>query len=593
MLRKHIPHLVKTIYKGFKRYKKSLLLLFILGFFGGLLETIGINALIPLFSFILHDTPTQFNALTNITQNVFLFFHLTFTVKTLLIFISVLFISKSIFLLAFQFLHSKIIADYEYHERNLLFKKILSTEWSYLLTQKMGHLDKVLTQDISYATLVLRDTGQIILVITNLLIYITVAVSISPFITFITLITGTIFFIGFKPLFQKTSKTSRRFIEENKKVAHFINQITLGIKSIKTLAKATLVINESHRLFEMLKKLRMKLHFYAGLGTIFAQPMIVIFLLSLFAISYKLSDFNFGTFTVTIYLVNKIFTYIESAQKKIQSLSEYTPFLESAITYTAKTINHQEKEVGDASFVFQKSITLTNIEFEYSNERKILKGINLTIQKGEMIGIIGPSGSGKTTIIDLLLRLFTPSSGTITIDNKNIETVGMQEWRRNVCYVPQDIFLLNDTIENNIRFFDDTVSETDIRKAATMSYADEFIAKEPYGLQTLVGERGVNLSVGQRQRIVLARALARKPNVLILDEATSALDHESEGVIKEALLHLKGKLTIIMVAHKPSTLALADRIVTMTNGEIIEVGTPLELEKNPSSFYANMQKTSM
>ena len=202
-----------------------------------------------------------------------------------------------------------------------------------------------------------------------------------------------------------------------------------------------------------------------------------------------------------------------------------------------------------------------------------------------MVGLIGPSGAGKTTIVDLLLRLFRPQNGELLIDGTNIDEVDKKSWHDNIGYVSQDIFLINDTIENNIRFYNSSLNHKDIAEVTKSANIYDFIESLPDKLQTFVGERGVQLSGGQRQRIVLARILARKPSILVLDEATSALDNESEHKIQEAIKGLRGKLTILIVAHRLSTVMHADKIAVIKDGIIAEEGSPQELLSNTESYF--------
>lgn len=202
-----------------------------------------------------------------------------------------------------------------------------------------------------------------------------------------------------------------------------------------------------------------------------------------------------------------------------------------------------------------------------------------------MTGIIGPSGAGKTTIIDLFLRLLHPQEGEILIDGINIDEIDKKSWHNNIGYVSQDIFLLNDTIENNIRFYSDSLNHKDIAEASKSANIYDFIETLPDKFQTFVGERGIQLSGGQRQRIVLARILARKPQILVLDEATSALDNESEHKIQEAIKNLRGKLTILIVAHRLTTVMNTNKILVLKDGFIVEEGSPEELLENKRSYF--------
>ena len=216
--------------------------------------------------------------------------------------------------------------------------------------------------------------------------------------------------------------------------------------------------------------------------------------------------------------------------------------------------------------------------------------MQLTIQKGEMTGIIGPSGSGKTTIVDLLLRLIEPESGRILLDNTDIRDINIREWRKNIGYVPQDMFLINDTIRNNITFYDENINNEDIKRATKMANIHDFIETLSEGLETMIGERGTRLSGGQRQRIVLARILARNPEILVLDEATSALDNESQALILETIENLRGKLTVVVIAHRPSTIKNADHLAVIDKNKIVEIGKPAEMLKNKNSYFYRINK---
>jgi len=228
---------------------------------------------------------------------------------------------------------------------------------------------------------------------------------------------------------------------------------------------------------------------------------------------------------------------------------------------------------------FKKRLVLDRVSFAYEGKRgTVLNEVNMTIHRGESIGIMGTTGSGKSTIIDLILGLLRPSIGRILVDDIDIQG-SLASWRRKIGFVPQEIYLTDDTLLQNIAF-GINVAEIDRKKVTDvihMAQLDYFLSSLPEGLETKIGERGLNLSGGEKQRVAIARALYHEPELLIFDEATSALDEQTEQELAQAINALHGKKTMIIVAHRIGTLKYCDRIVLLQNGRIKTCGTPQEL----------------
>jgi subfamily B ATP-binding cassette protein MsbA len=250
---------------------------------------------------------------------------------------------------------------------------------------------------------------------------------------------------------------------------------------------------------------------------------------------------------------------------------------------------------GDIDFKsLNKSIDFLSVYFSYSSDQPILKNINLSIKRGTTTAFVGTSGAGKTTLADLVPRLYDPTQGHILIDGIDLRNLEINSFRRKMAIVSQDTFIFNASLRDNIAYGLEIVDEIELQEAARQANALDFILEMPEGFDTVLGDRGVRLSGGQRQRIAIARALLRKPEILILDEATSALDSVTERLIQESLENLSKGCTVIMIAHRLSTIVRADNVVVLEKGEIVEQGSYQELiEKNGSLWkYHQMQNES-
>lgn len=252
------------------------------------------------------------------------------------------------------------------------------------------------------------------------------------------------------------------------------------------------------------------------------------------------------------------------------------------------SLTNQWGESG-ASLSFEKEIVFDDVSFAYEGTKVLaLKGVSLSIEKNQTIGLVGQSGSGKTTLVDLLLGLYEAKTGRILIDGMPLIVENLSAWRRHVGYVPQHIFLTDDSIAANIAFGvrEKDVDQQKVERAARIAHLHDFILTLSNGYETLVGERGVRLSGGQRQRIGIARALYHDPEVLIMDEATSALDGATEDAVMQAIRDLSGQKTIILIAHRLTTVEECDRIYILEHGQVVGHGTYEDLASGSQAFQA-------
>jgi ABC-type multidrug transport system fused ATPase/permease subunit len=239
------------------------------------------------------------------------------------------------------------------------------------------------------------------------------------------------------------------------------------------------------------------------------------------------------------------------------------------------------RDVGDAALLegVREGLRLRDVCFSYDRE-PVLQGVSFEVRAGEMVAIVGRTGSGKTTLIDLLLRFYDPTSGSIEIDGIDIRRISRDSLLARTAVVTQEPFLFDGSIRDNILYGRPEASETEVREAARAAYVEEFVDTLPEGYDTLVGAAGVRLSGGQRQRITIARAILRDPDILVFDEATSSLDSQSERYVQNAIEALLGGRTVFVIAHRLSTVRRADKIVVIEDGRVSQTGTHDELVRS-------------
>ena len=242
---------------------------------------------------------------------------------------------------------------------------------------------------------------------------------------------------------------------------------------------------------------------------------------------------------------------------------------------------------------FQGKIEFNHVSFSFDRTKKVLDDVTFTINPGEVVGIVGTTGSGKSTLVNLLMRFYDGYSGEILVDGHNIKNFNLAGYRSQIGYVQQEPQMFSDTIFNNIAYSVPGSTVEDVMAAADTANAHGFICRQPDGYDTMLGERGIGVSGGEKQRLSIARAVLMRPSMLIFDEATAAVDSETEHLIQDAIDKLIEGKTTLMIAHRLSTLRRANRILVVDNGHIIENGSPEELMELKGKYYKLVQIQSM
>lgn len=391
------------------------------------------------------------------------------------------------------------------------------------------------------------------------------------------------FIIGYYVLFiTKVKGYGEKFNFSNTMMIKSLTEISNGFKEIKVLGKAFFFEDLFSKSVRSMADVEIKQNIISLAPRNLLELLVVLFIV--LSVTFTIiwgNDLSQAVITLGIFsvcavriipMITQIFTSINTIKygedaliKLFNSIS--TPTENETLRSTSIDNSHDNKFI--SSF---KKMDVKNLSFGYPNsEKPIIKEANLQIESGDFIGIIGPSGAGKTTLVDILLGLLKPQAGNIIVDGVNIFD-DIKGWRSKIAYIPQEIFIINDTIRNNIILGDDpqSISNTRLDDAISQSKLTQFINDLPDGLSSNVGDKGVSISGGQKQRVAIARALYHQREILILDEATSALDSSTEEKITGQFEALKGKKTVICIAHRTSTLKSCNKIYSIENGIIIQ-----------------------
>lgn len=581
-----ITRATRILATEFRAYRLKFLVMVILGLVSGFAESFGIAVIIPLFYLMTGNEPTgsSLDTISNVVKNVFSFFHLPLIAPILLTLILVLFFAKAFIYLFARYFSARIVSRFEENTRKELFNSTITASWPYLLNQKGGQLENIITYDVERASTALTLISGAILTITSFMMYASVAFSISAKITLIIVAVGGLLLFAFKPILYRIRKLAQEVVATQKEVSHRISESVAGTKVIKSAAVEHVIMSKNSHLFSDLRKARLRMSWLRQSTLNFIEPLGFVVIAVMFIISYRTSTFNIAAFAVVMYLIERMFGFLQNIQTNLHNISETVPYVQAMIAYRQSVTEHREDDYGTQPFAFEQELRFNNVLFAYMERQPILHDLSFSVPRGSMVGIVGVSGAGKTTIADLLLRLLKPTDGIITVDGDDIEHIRLADWRKSIGYVPQDTFLINGTIRENICFYDEQVTDADIIEAAKAANIYDVVQSLPDMFETIVGERGIKLSGGQRQRIALARALARKPHILILDEATSAIDTESEQLIQESILKLRSHVTVIIIAHRPTTIIHCDTVFVLEDGKISEHGTPDKLSQNKQSY---------
>lgn len=560
-----------------------------------LVEGAGIFLLIPLISLTgIINVPLQDDSPVAKINRIFEGIPEHISLPIILAIYVLIMISQALFQRQQTILNGKIQQGFTRYLRNDTYKAIIQSNWGFFLKKRKSDLINLMTAEL---TRVVVGTNMILQFLTSLvftLIQISIAFWLSAQMTITILLFGFALISFSRTFVRKFNALGNQVMELSKTYLGGITDHFNGIKEIKsnTLEQShvrwidTVSLQLEHNAMEILKlKTKSQLIF-----KVVSSLLIVAFVF----FSIKMFQSQFAQLMLIMVIFGRLWPRVTGIQSTLEQLGSIIPSFKAVLDLQNECLKAKEL-IEDSNYdvdpiYIEKGIECQNVYFRYDQNLStyVLDNITIKIPARRMTAIVGPSGAGKSTLIDLLMGLNKPEKGEVLIDETPLSRENLLSLRRSISYVPQDPFLFNATVRENLLMIEPNASEEKIWEALEFSSAAEFIKKLPRGLDTLIGDRGIRLSGGERQRIVLARAILRNPSILVLDEATSALDTENEAKIQVALERLKGKMTIIVIAHRLSTIRNADQVIVIDQGKVIQTGRFSQLAQEKKGLFSHL-----
>ncbi|SMP69410.1 ATP-binding cassette, subfamily B/ATP-binding cassette, subfamily B, MsbA [Neorhodopirellula lusitana] len=493
--------------------------------------------------------------------------------------------------------------------REKFFRKALQLDLDHFGENGSANLTSRLTNDVSHIGMGLSTLiGRLIREPLKMLVCLGGAAMVCPRLLLLVMVVSPIVAVVMSRLSKSIRRASRRVMEEMSNLYGMLNDAFNGIRVVRSFNTQAHERARFRQHVQGYYRRSMKVAFYntAARGT---SELLGLSVVGLAIIAGGYLTINQQTHLLGIRMSDRplddgkvllFFAFLIGASDPAKKLSDVWSALQRGIAASTRVyeiidepIRVNEPAIAKTVARPHQELRFDDVHFQYSHGPSVLRGIDLTVAQGETIALVGPNGCGKSTLISLLCRFDDPRQGQIRLDGVPIAEMATRDLRKRIALVTQRTVLFDDTIENNIRYGSPSADSHDVVRAAKLAFADDFILrKTPHGYQSLLGSGGVRLSGGQMQRIALARAFLRNPDILILDEATSQVDIESEQLIHDALEKFLIDRTGIMVTHRSSTLALANRVAVLDQGQVSAVGTHEQLlAKN--GFYRNLCHTAM
>jgi len=500
-------------------------------------------------------------------------------------------IAFSLFAIGINYIQRKILIiskeRYALRLRDSLFGSLVNANWTYSSNQSHGEFVNQFTLECSRSGNALNAELMAVATISQILLLAGFSILISWKLMIITTVFGLIIFMVIHPLTKKGKILGELTSKTNRDLSFFSLEYLRNLKIVKSMAGQEFAKKFLYKVDEAYCFVTIRSELNSARVQALVQAFPVILLGSLIYISFELLNLPVSLILVFMLFMMRIAPRMGQLQQYLQTYYQRSP----AVKVVANAINSCSANIEflnpDGAYFerIEDAIDLTDVSYTYpESEKPAIKNVSISIPCNKMVAIVGISGAGKSTLIDILAGLRVPDSGHVSVDGVELSRLNLISWRKKLGIVTQDASVFNTNLRENLDLFDAGASPVEIQNAISISHLTDVVEEMSQGLDTELGENGIRLSGGQKQRVVLARAVIRKPELLLLDEATSALDNESERFVQDAINNLVHTMTIVVIAHRLSTVRRADNIFVMNDGEIVESGTYNQLMEQGGRF---------
>jgi len=573
----------------FKNYQSIILIIFLM-VFTGIIQATSVLGIMPIVDVLLNQDPNQYNEVTKTITNQFIKYGLPVNIISLGSFYLLLVVFRS----SVQYLQARVTARTILREMRRMMleelKAFLNASWSFFQDKEYGTLANTIVKETEKAVVGFESLARMIASIITLFCYLALLLLISWQLTIIVLLSIALLLSPTLLVNKYVYNIRQLHTEASNATQGKIYDTLNALKLIAGFAKREDTLKDIEPAVRTIEKTGVRFLMIRVFLSLIGEPVGVISVVIAGVIGLSYYNLQVATIAAFLYSINRLAVEAQTFMIERINITASLPSFEQVDALKKEAELLKEKSTGKKITSFSSGIYLNDLSFSYNGKENVLSNINLEIPKGSMVAVVGHSGSGKSTLIDLIMGFYFSQKGDLRIDKDNINEIYLRDWRMLLGYIPQQPFLFNASIRENLLWANNDAKDSDVEYACKLANAEEFILNLDKEYDALVGERGVKLSGGQAQRICLARALIKRPKVLILDEATSALDSHSELLIKESIENLAGETTIICIAHRLSTILSADRIYHLEAGKIIEEGTFKELISSKESSFRKTAK---